>query len=167
MITRGTGRTYRFFDESAALAKNTSVAAYTRYKFGYGLSYCTYIYSGLTLTAQADGSVAIGLNVAAVGPVGRACREVSQVYLTLPPAPGVATPLLSLVAFASTPLAANAPPTALRFVVGRDDLLTTAVDGSRALAGGVYSFAASGHQPGDTKGATQSNVVTATITLSP
>lgn len=38
MVTRGTGRTYRFFDEAAALAKNASVAAYTRYKFGFGLS---------------------------------------------------------------------------------------------------------------------------------
>lgn len=86
-------------------------------------------------------------------------------YLTLPPVAGLVTPLLSLVAFASTPLVAGAPPTPLRFIVGADDLRTTAVNGSRSLTGGVYAFTVGGHQPGDANGDAVSNVLAGTITL--
>jgi beta-glucosidase len=168
MVTRGTGRTYRFFNESKALAENPGVAAYTRYKFGYGLSYCTYTYANLALTYNASaGSVGVDVDVAVKGstPPGLACTEVTEVFLTLPPAP-FATPIYSLVAFAATPLpAAGAPPTHLHFDVADYDLWTTYVDGTRVLAGGAYTFSVSGHLPDDAKGAASSNVLTATIQL--
>jgi len=166
MVTRGTGRTYRFFNETRALGQNASVAAYTRYRFGYGLSYCTFAYSNIALSYNASaGSVGVDVDVAVAGsaPPGLACTEVTQVYLTLPPAPFV-TPIYSLVAFAATPLpAAGAPPTHLRFDVADYDLWTTYVDGARALAGGTYTFAVGGHLPDDAKGAAASNALVATI----
>jgi hypothetical protein len=168
MVTRGTGRTYRFFNNTAAVAKAGGAQdTYVRYRFGYGLSYCTFTYSALTLAPNAsDGSVAVGVDVAAVAPVGRACREVTQVYLTLPPQPGLVTPIYSLVAFAVTPLpAAPAEATHLSFVVKKDDLLTTLVDGSRVLTGGAYTFAVGGHLPDDEKGAAQSNTVSGQVQL--
>lgn len=168
MITRGTGRTYRFFNESAALAANASVGAYTRYKFGYGLSYCTFTYANLALAYnETAGSVGVDVDVAVAGsaPAGLACTEVTEVYLTLPAAP-FATPLYSLVAFAATPLPpAGAPPTRLHFDVADYDLWTTYVDGARVLAGGTYSFAVGGHLPGDARGAAASNVLFGTLDI--
>jgi beta-glucosidase len=166
MITRGTGRTYRFFDEARALANNASVAAYTRYRFGYGLSYCTFAYSNLALAYDAaTGSVGVDVDVAATGstPSGLACTEVTEVYLTLPKA-AFATPLFSLVAFAATPLLpAGAPPTHLHFDIADYDLWTTYVDGTRALAGGDYAFAVGGHLPGDARGA--GNVLSGVVSI--
>ena len=168
MVTRGTGRTYRFFNESKALLEHPSVPAFTRYRFGYGLSFCTFEYSHLMLAFNTSaGSVSVDVDVAVAGsvPAGLACTEVTEVFLTLPPAP-FATPMYSLVAFAATPLpAAGAPPTHLHFEVADYDLWTTYVDGSRVLAGGTYTFHVGGHLPDDAKGALSSNVLTATITL--
>ena len=168
MVTLGVGRTYRFFNNSAAVAKSGGAQdTYIRYRFGYGLSYCSFAYSALTLAPNAsDGSVAVGVDVAAVAPSGRACTEVTQVYLTLPPQPGLVTPIYSLVAFAATPLpAAPAAPTRLAFVVKKEDLLTTREDGSRVLTGGAYTFAVGGHLPDDAQGAAQSNTVVGTVDL--
>ena len=168
MVTFGTGRTYRFFNNSAAVAKSGgSQDTYIRYRFGYGLSYCTFEYSGLVLTPNAtDGSISVEVDVMAVSPAGRACREVTQVYLTLPPQAGLVTPIYSRVAFTVTPL--PAPPaeaTHLTLSVKYDDLLTTLVNGTRVLTGGAYTFSVSGHLPDDAKGAMQSNVLTAVSTL--
>lgn len=142
------------------------MAAYTRYRFGYGLSYCTFAYSNLVLSYNTTaGSVGVDVDVATTGstPAGLACTEVAEVYLTLPPAAFV-TPIYSLVAFAATPLPpAGAPPTHLRFDVQDFDLLTTYVDGARALAGGTYTFSVGGHLPDDAKGV--GNVLSATIEL--
>lgn len=164
MVTFGTGRTYRFFNNSAAVAKSGGAQdTYIRYRFGYGLSFCAFAYSGLVLTPNAsDGSVTVEVDVTTVSPPGRACREVTQVYLTLPPQPDLVTPIYSLVAFAVTPL--PSPPadaTHLTLVVIRDDLLTTLVNGTRVFTGGDYTFSVSGHLPDDDAGATQSNVLTA------
>jgi hypothetical protein len=168
MVTLGTGRTYRFFNDTAAVARAGGAQdTYVRYRFGYGLSYCAFVYSGLSLTPNAgDGSVTVEVDVAIAAPAGRACREVTQVYLTLPPQPGLVTPIYSLVAFAATPLpAAPAEPTHLTFSVRKDDLLTTLVDGTRVLTGGAYTFAVSGHLPDDEKGSVQSNTVVGVVNL--
>jgi hypothetical protein len=166
MVTRGTGRTYRYFNETKARQENPGVAAFTRYRFGYGLSYCTFAYSNLALAYNASaGSVGIDVDVAIAGssPPGLSCTEVTEVFLTLPPAPFI-TPIYSLVAFAATPLpAAGAPSTRLHFDVASYDLLTTYVDGSRALAGGIYTFHVGGHLPDDPRG--PGDVLTATIQL--
>ena len=47
-----------------------------------------------------------------------------------------------------------------------DDMLTTWVDGSRSLAGGVYTFSVGGHLPDDSKGTKlSSNVVTVSLSI--
>ena len=173
MVTNGVGRTYRYFNDSAAAAASGgAVDTYVRYRFGYGQGYCTFQYSSLSLAPAANGSVAVSVSVrvasvsAALAP-GAPCTEATQVYLTLPPAPGLVTPIYSLVAFASTPLPpdAAAPPTALSFTVVRDDLLTTRADGTRDFAGGAYTFAVSGHLPDDAKGLAQSNAVVGVLDM--
>ena len=129
-------------------------------------TYCSFAYSGLQLAALPNGTVSVSVDVAAVAPAGLACREVTQVYLTLPPVPGLVTPIYSLVAFAVTQLPpAGAPPTRVSLLVGADDLKTTAVDGTRALTGGAYTFAVGGHLPDDEKGAAQSNALVGVVQL--
>jgi beta-glucosidase len=72
------GRTYRYFTGKPV------------YPFGYGLSYTSFAYDGLTVT-PVEGDAAKGLHVTAqlrnTGP--RAGEEVVQVYLRFPQAPGV------------------------------------------------------------------------------
>jgi beta-glucosidase-like glycosyl hydrolase len=165
------GRTYRFFNDSAAQAATGAAAPFILHKFGFGLSYCSFTYSALAAQAQADNSVTVQVSVSAAARAapagGPPCREVTQVYLTLPPAAGVVTPLYSLAAFASTEIPdPGAPPTALHFTIPADALLTTWVNGTRSLAGGAYTFAVSGHLPDDVNGtARMSNVVSTTVAL--
>ena len=174
MITQGTGRTYRFFNDSAAVAASGgAVSSYLRYKFGYGLSYCPHFtYSGLSVALNSSsGGLQLAVSVAAAAPEPAlpaglsACREVTQVYLTLPAVPGLVTPIYSLVAFASTELQPGGAPTLLSLSISREDLLTTAADGSRSLTGGEYLLQVSGHLPDDELGAAQSNVLRQSISL--
>ena len=167
MVTKGVGRTYRYFNNSAAVAASGGAQdSYIRYRFGFGLSYCTFAYSNLALAKGANGSVTVGVDVAVreAGASG-GCREVTQVYLTLPLQPGLVTPIYSLVGFASTLLPPPPAVTRLSFTVGREDLLTTLEDGARELTGGAYNFAVGGHLPDDEKGGAQSNTVAGAINL--
>jgi beta-glucosidase len=175
MITQGVGRTYRFFNDSAAVAASGgAVSSYLRYRFGYGLSYCPrFTYSGLSVALNSSsGGLQLAVSVAAAAPEPvpaglSSCREVTQVYLTLPAVAGLATPLYSLVAFASTELQPGGAPAVLSLSVSREDLLTTAADGSRSLTGGDYLLQVSGHLPDDELGAQQSNVLRQSISLAP
>lgn len=170
MITLGVGRTYRFFNETAARAQNSSVSAFTRGRFGYGLSYCTFIYSNLIITLMNDDSVAVSVDVAvaSITPLemkGVTCTEITQLYLTLPPN-NFTIPIYSLVGFTATPLlSSSTSPTQVVFNVTRDDLLTTDTDGLRELTGGIYTFSVSGHLPDDSDGAKSSNVLVGTVTI--
>jgi beta-glucosidase len=57
------------------------------FPFGYGLSYTTFSYGGLTVAAPAaDGTVAVGFDVTNTG--SRAGAEVAQVYVSQPAAAG-------------------------------------------------------------------------------
>ena len=158
MIANGVGRTYRYFNDST----------YILYRFGYGLSYCTFTYSQLSLAADSSGggvtvSVSVEVNTSAAG---QACREVTQVYLRLPTSAAVNTPIYSLVGFESTVLPPKGSgPTRLAFHVLLDDLLTTYADGSRSLAHGTYTFFVSGHLPDDAAGLRQSNSLVGSIVL--
>jgi beta-glucosidase-like glycosyl hydrolase len=169
------GRTYRFFNDSDAIA-HAGGPSFLQYRFGYGLSYCTVTYSGLSVQAQADNSITVQVLVtvstrsAVLGPGAPPCREATQVYLTLPPGSlseaGLVTPTYSLAAFASTPLPPpQAPPTPLFFHIPADMALTTFVNGTRALVSGSFTVSVSGHLPDDAAGLEASNVVTAGVSL--
>jgi beta-glucosidase len=69
------------------------------FPFGFGLSYTTYAYSGLKVTAGSD--VNVSFNVKNIGK--RAGAEIAQVYLSLPPA--TAEPPRRLVAWEKVQLA--------------------------------------------------------------
>lgn len=169
MVTFGTGRTYRYFNNTAAVANSKGAQdTYIRYRFGYGLSFCTFTYSNLVVKQVAGGNVTVDVDVVVATPArgGSGCREVTQVYLTLPSQPDLVVPIYSLVGFAATPL--PPPPTApthLTFIVPLVDQLTTLVNGTRVFTGGVYTYAVSGHLPDDTQGAVQSNALVATLSL--
>ena len=152
----GVGRTYRFADRIPA--------GLVKMQFGYGLSYSSFTYSGLTATVLANNSVAVSVTVANSGAFSPA-REVAQVYVSVPPVAGLATPLRALRAFAVATLAAGAPQRLDFLLAYPDAFLTTAADGSRSVTGGSYAIAVSGHQEDDAMGAAQSNVVKAAVAL--
>jgi beta-glucosidase len=69
------------------------------YPFGYGLSYTTFVYSGLQIAKAADGGFDVSFNIKNAGHT--ASDEVPQVYLSAPaeiPA-GIQFPLRALAAF--------------------------------------------------------------------
>ena len=69
------------------------------FPFGFGLSYTTYSYSGLQITAESE--VKVGFSVTNTG--ARAGAEVAQVYVSLPPGSG--EPFKRLVAWEKVHLA--------------------------------------------------------------
>lgn len=164
MVTFGVGRTYRYFNNTAAvIASGGAQDTYIRYRFGYGLSYCTFSYGALTVIPTGAGGYTASGSVAALsGPAG-GCREVVELYLTLPSQAPLVTPIYSLVGFTVLDLLPGAPGKTFSLSIPMDDLKTTAVDGSRALVPGKYTFYASGHLPDDPN--PQSNVVTYKVTV--
>jgi beta-glucosidase len=127
------GRTYRYF-EGAPL-----------YPFGYGLSYTTFTYSGLTVPASpvtAGNSVIAEVTVTNTGQ--RAGDEVTQLYLTFPKFPGA--PLRALRAFQRVHLEAGASQK-LRFELNARDLCMVTEAGEPIVAEGVYAISVGGGQP--------------------
>jgi beta-glucosidase len=127
------GRTYRYF-EGAPL-----------YPFGYGLSYTTFSYSGLTVPASA---VAAGSPVEAQVTVTntgrRAGDEVVQLYLTFPAVPGA--PLRALRAFRRVHLEAG-DSRRVRFELSPRDLGMVTEEGVPIVAEGEYTISVGGGQP--------------------
>jgi beta-glucosidase len=128
------GRTYRYF-EGAPL-----------YPFGYGLSYTTFTYSGLTVPASpvtAGNSVVAEVTVTNTGQ--RAGDEVTQLYLNFPKIPGA--PLRALRGFQRVHLDAGASQK-LRFELQPRDLSMVTEDGVLIVAEGQYTISVGGGQPG-------------------
>ncbi len=127
------GRTYRYF-------KGTPL-----YPFGYGLSYTTFTYSGLTVPASpitAGNSVIAEVTVTNTG--RRAGDEVAQLYLEFPRVPGA--PLRALRSFQRVHLEAGASQR-LRFELQPRDLSMVTEDGVPIVAEGKYGVSAGGGQP--------------------
>jgi len=90
------------------------------YEFGYGLSYTTFTYSPLKLSAPSlTGSITASLSVTNSGPV--AGKEVAQLYVHAP-AGALAKPESELKAFAKTQLLAPGQSQTLTFTLTAADL---------------------------------------------
>ena len=127
------GRTYRYFD------------GVPLYPFGYGLSYTSFAYSGLTVPASAvpaGSPVVVEATVTNTGK--RAGDEVAQVYLNFPAVPGA--PLRALRAFQRVHLEAGASQK-LHFELNARDMSMVTEAGDPIVAEGQYSISVGGGQP--------------------
>jgi beta-glucosidase len=127
------GRTYRYF-EGAPL-----------YPFGYGLSYTSFTYGGLTVPASA---VAAGnsasFDVIVKNSGRKAGDEVAQLYLEFPKVPGA--PLRALRAFERVHLEAGASQKVHFDLKSRDMSMVTEA-GEPIVAEGEYKVFVGGGQP--------------------
>ena len=127
------GRTYRYF------------TGMPLYPFGYGLSYTTFAYSGLTVPTHA---VAAGSPMVAEVTVTNTGRrvgdEVVQLYLNFPDVAGA--PLRALRGFQRVHLEAGASQK-VRFELSPRDLSMVTEAGVPVVAEGEYSLSIGGGQP--------------------
>jgi beta-glucosidase len=127
------GRTYRYFTGTPL------------YPFGYGLSYTSFSYSGLSLptaAVKAGEPVVAEATVTNTGKV--AGDEVVQLYLSFPDVKGA--PLRALRGFERVHLAAGASQK-VRFELKDRDLSMVTEAGDPVIAGGQYKVSVGGGQP--------------------
>jgi beta-glucosidase len=127
------GRTYRYFEGTPL------------YPFGYGLSYTTFSYSGLTgpTNAVPAGSPVV-FEVTVTNTGLRPGDEVAQLYLEFPDLPGA--PLRALRAFQRVHLKADASQK-VRFELSPRDLSMVTDAGVPIVAEGDYTVYVGGGQP--------------------
>jgi beta-glucosidase len=126
-------RTYRYF------------AGKPLYPFGYGLSYTTFSYSGLTLPTEslkASDTIAASVTVTNTGKL--AGDEVVQLYLSFPKEAGA--PLKALRAFKRVHLEAGASQK-VDFTLKDRDLGMVTELGNPIIAEGEYKVSIGGGQP--------------------
>jgi len=127
------GRTYRYFDGTPL------------YPFGYGLSYTTFSYSGLsgpTEAISAGSSASFDVTVANTG--SKAGDEVAELYLEFPKVPGA--PLRALRGFQRVHLEAGASQK-VHFELRPRDLSMVTEAGEPIIAEGNYTVSVGGGQP--------------------
>ena len=127
------GRTYRYFTGKPL------------YPFGYGLSYTSFSYSGLSLptsTVKAGDPVVVEATVANAGEV--AGDEVVQLYLSFPDVKGA--PLRALRGFERVHLAPGASKK-VHFELKDRDLSMVTESGDPVISGGEYKISVGGGQP--------------------
>jgi beta-glucosidase len=146
------GRTYRYF------------AGKPLYPFGYGLSYTTFAYSGLTLPSNAvaaDQPVTVEAVVTNTGKVTG--DEVAQLYLSFPDVKGA--PLRALRGFQRVHLEPGKSQT-VRFELKQRDLSMVSEAGEPIIAAGRYSVSVGGGQPGTGAPAVSGSLeITGSVTL--
>jgi len=127
------GRTYRYFEGTPL------------YPFGYGLSYTTFTYSGLT---GPEGGVTAGspasFDVTVTNTGGKAGDEVAQLYLEFPTIPGA--PLRALRGFQRVHLEAGASQK-VHFELQARDMSMVTEAGEPIVAPGNYTVSVGGGQP--------------------
>jgi len=127
------GRTYRYFEGQPL------------YPFGYGLSYTTFSYSGLTLPQN---PIKAGDRLTAVVTVTNTGKregdEVAQLYLSFPKVPGA--PLRALRGFTRIHLKPGESQK-VRFDLKERDLGMVSDAGELMIAEGQYSLSVGGGQP--------------------
>jgi beta-glucosidase len=128
-------RTYRYFKGKPLFG------------FGYGLSYASFAYSGVKVSAKelhAGETLTVEADVRNTGK--RAGDEVAQLYLIPPSSP--ASPALALEGFERVHLEAG-ETRHLRFTLDPRQLSLVDAEGERAVRAGVYRVAVGGSQPSD------------------
>ena len=127
------GRTYRYFEGKPL------------YPFGYGLSYTTFSYGGLTLPKHAiKAGNALTAEVAITNTGKLEGDEVAQLYLSFPDVPGA--PLRALRGFKRVHLKSG-ESRKLRFELNERDLSMVSEAGDPIVAAGKYSVSIGGGQP--------------------
>jgi len=126
------GRTYRYF-------RGTPL-----FPFGYGLSYTTFAYSGLTLPGSVQAGQPLPVDVTVTNAGQRAGDEVAELYLSFPDVKGA--PLRALRAFQRVHLNAGASQK-LHFELSPRDLGTVTEAGDPIIAPGEYTVSLGGGQP--------------------
>jgi len=126
------GRTYRYFEGTPL------------YPFGYGLSYTTFSYSGLTLPASIAAGSPLTAEVTVTNTGLRVGDEVAQLYLNFPDVAGA--PLRALRAFQRVHLEPGASEK-VRFELSPRDLSMVTEAGSPIVAEGEYTVSVGGGQP--------------------
>ncbi|HEX4309153.1 MAG TPA: glycoside hydrolase family 3 C-terminal domain-containing protein [Acidobacteriaceae bacterium] len=126
-------RTYRYF------------AGEPLYRFGYGLSYSTYNYSGISLSSQSlKAGDPLTAEVKVTNTSNRAGDEVAQLYLI--PSAGKGYPLRSLEGIARVHLAPHAS-TPVHFRLDPRQLSEVDAAGHRAVRAGDYQLYVGGSSP--------------------
>lgn len=143
-----TNRTYRYH------------AGEVLYPFGHGLSYTSFGYSNPKATVNADGSVAVSVDVANTG--GMDGDEVVQLYLSRPDLPG--QPIRALAAFERVHLAKGETRT-VSFTLGDRALSTVDDQGTRAVRPGKLDMWVGGGQPVSRMGLDAAPGISASVTL--
>jgi beta-glucosidase len=126
------GRTYRYFEGTPL------------YPFGYGLSYTTFSYSGLTVPASIAAGSPLVVDVTVTNTGRRVGDEVAQLYLNFPDVAGA--PLRALRAFQRVHLEPGASQV-VRFELSPRDLSMVTEAGSPIVAEGEYVVSIGGGQP--------------------
>jgi beta-glucosidase len=128
------GRTYRYFEGEPL------------WPFGYGLSYTTFEYSGLTLpTASIHAGDPLDVSVTVTNTGKLAGDEVVQLYLKFPDVPGA--PIRALRGFRRVHLEPGASQK-VAFHLERRDLSMVTDAGDIIVAQGKYTVSVGGSQPG-------------------
>jgi beta-glucosidase len=128
------GRTYRYF------------AGTPLWPFGYGLSYTTFRYGGLTLpTAPIKAGAPVRASVTVTNSGRRAGDEVVQLYLSFPGVPGA--PIRALRSFRRIHLAPGQSET-VTFDLKARDLSMVSEAGDIIVPPGRYGVSIGGGQPG-------------------
>ena len=128
------GRTYRYFEGTPL------------YPFGYGLSYTTFSFGGLTVPKEAVNAgdpVTVEASVKNTGSV--AGDEVAELFLSFPNQPGA--PLRALRAFQRVHLDAGGSQN-VRFELKPRDLSMVSEAGEPIIVEGDYTVSVGGGQPG-------------------
>ena len=129
------GRTYRYFDGEVL------------YPFGYGLSYTTFQYAALSLSAESvapDGRVRVTVEVANTG--SRAGAEVVQVYVRRLSPPGTRAPRWALRGFQRVQLDAGEQQSVI-FDLNGKAFASVTEDGQSVVLAGDYEVCVSGQSP--------------------
>jgi len=129
-------RTYRYFTKDPL------------YPFGYGLSYSTFEYSGLTLSSpQLQAGNTLDVEVDVKNASQREGDEVVELYITFPKVPGA--PLRALRGFTRVHLGAGEQKH-VKLTLGPRDLSYVNEAGDRLVGAGDYVITVGGGQPGTT-----------------
>jgi beta-glucosidase len=128
-----TNRTYRYYEGKPI------------YPFGHGLSYSTFDYTNLKLSAdtlQAGADLSVEVDVKNVSSIPG--DEVAQLYLVFPKIPGA--PLRALRGFERVNIPAG-QTRHVKFTLNPRDLSSVSEDGETRVAPGIYKVFVGGGQP--------------------